>query len=140
MSIFDRIAEEKIRAAIAAGEFDRLAGQGRPLRLDQNPHEPEGWGTAFRLLKNNGFTLPWLEENVEIERDRRAAHRDLYLVGAEDAEAGRRFEDQIAGLNRRIIGYNLRVPATAFQRTLLDPQTERALALAGDLLNDQPKA
>lgn len=138
MKSFDRIVEEKIRAAIEAGEFDRLDGQGQPLKLDQNPHEPDGWGTAFRLLKNNGYTLPWLEESAEIERERVAVHRDLHLAGAEDAEAARRFVDQIAGLNRRIIEYNLRVPAAAFQRTLLNPQTERALALAGEL-NDQPK-
>ena len=140
MRSFDRIAEEKIRAAIEAGEFEQLPGAGQPLKLDQNPYEPEGWGTAFRLLRNNGYTLPWLEENVEIERERIAAHRDLHRAGGEDPGAWQRFVGRIADLNRRIIGYNLRVPAPAFQRTLLNPQSERALALAGELLNDSSKA
>ncbi|HZW02432.1 MAG TPA: DUF1992 domain-containing protein, partial [Anaerolineaceae bacterium] len=106
MTSFDRIAEEKIRAAMEAGEFDGLHGAGQPLKLDQNPHEPQGWGVTFRLLKNNGYSLPWLEENAEIERNRIAAHRDLYAAGGKDAGALRAFSERITGVNHRIMGYN----------------------------------
>ena len=31
---FEKIAEEKIQEAVAAGEFDDLPGKGKPLDLD----------------------------------------------------------------------------------------------------------
>ena len=38
---FEKIAEEKIEEAIAAGEFDNLPGQGKPLDLDAYFATPE---------------------------------------------------------------------------------------------------
>ncbi len=134
MSGFDRIAEEKIRQAMQAGKFDQLAGKGKPLNLQENPYEPEGWGTAFRLLRQNGYSLPWIEVGMEIEHERIQAQR--YLRNAcqdSDDEVKRRahelFASRIETLNREIVQYNLRVPAMVFQRRLLDLETERAAAL-----------
>ncbi len=134
MSGLDQIAEEKIRKAMEAGEFDRLAGKGKPLKLEDNPYEAEGLGSAFRLLKNNGFTLPWIEEGMEIERKRLLAHRLLRsarranAVGELDS-ADELFASRIELLNCEILQYNLRVPAMVFQRGTLDLDKERAAAL-----------
>jgi hypothetical protein len=67
MLAFERLAEEKIREAIAAGEFDRLPGKGKPLILD----EPIGLRAedrmAFFVLKNSGFLPEYLLYRKEVE-------------------------------------------------------------------------
>ncbi len=60
------IAEEKIREAMARGEFDNLPGAGRPLRLDDDPMVPEELRVAYRILKNAGCIPPELELRKEI--------------------------------------------------------------------------
>ena len=37
------IADNKIRAAIEAGEFDHLPGLGKPSRLIDEPYDPLWW-------------------------------------------------------------------------------------------------
>jgi hypothetical protein len=68
MFAFERIAEEKIREAIAAGEFDHLPGKGKPLVLD----EPLGLRPedrlAYMILKNSGFLPEYLEWRKELEK------------------------------------------------------------------------
>lgn len=138
MSGLDQIAEEKIRKAMEAGQFDRLQGKGKPLNLSENPFEPEGWGMAFRLIRQNGFSLPWIEAGMEIERARLQAQHLLRCAWHEPEPEGRcqadeLFARRIETLNREIIQYNLRVPAAVFQRHTLDLETERATALSDRL-------
>lgn len=52
MSFFDRIVEERIRAAQAEGAFDNLPGKGKPLNLDDDSGVPEDLRLAFKVLKN----------------------------------------------------------------------------------------
>jgi Domain of unknown function (DUF1992) len=37
------IADNKIRAAIEAGEFDNLPGYGKPLESIDEPYDPHWW-------------------------------------------------------------------------------------------------
>jgi hypothetical protein len=37
------VAEDKIRTAIADGEFDRLPGLGKPLAIFDEPYDPYWW-------------------------------------------------------------------------------------------------
>lgn len=68
MLAFERLAEEKIRAAIAAGEFDHIPGQGKPLNLDElrglRPEER----MAYTVLKNSGFLPEHLAWRKELEK------------------------------------------------------------------------
>jgi len=52
---FDKLVEEKIREAIDAGEFDNLAGQGKPIDLKPYFDTPEDLRLAYSLLKSSGF-------------------------------------------------------------------------------------
>lgn len=61
--------EEHIRQAMQAGKFDDLPGKGKPLRMEENPHEDEAWRLAYHLLREGGFSLPWIETIKEIETD-----------------------------------------------------------------------
>lgn len=52
---FDKLVEEKIREAMANGEFDNLAGRGKPLDLDAYFATPEDVRVAYSILKSTGF-------------------------------------------------------------------------------------
>ena len=61
---FEKIAEEKIQEAIAAGEFDNLPGQGKPLNLDGYFATPERMRMAYSILKSAEI----LPEEMELLR------------------------------------------------------------------------
>lgn len=136
MWILERIAEEKIKAAMEAGEFANLPGRGKPLNLEENPYEARGDWACFRLLRHNDLTLPWIEYSREIEAEyrrlRQALQQAMRVLPDESAwQAARQdFTRGVAALNRRILNYNLQVPSPAFQRRLLNPQTEIQQILA----------
>ena len=70
MLLIDSLAEEQIQAAIRRGEFDDIAGQGRPLELDDDSAVAEAFRVGYRLLKNAGCLPPELllrREITEIE-------------------------------------------------------------------------
>jgi len=73
MLALERIAEERIREAIEAGELDALPGQGRRLELDDDSQVPEELRVAYRVLKNAGL----VPEEVGLRRDIRALEASL---------------------------------------------------------------
>lgn len=135
---FDAVIEEKIRAAMEAGQFDDLIGRGKPLRLEENPHEPEAWRMAHKLLHDQGFTLPWIAERKEIEeameealRALRRSYRETHRVERPDVwarlewrRAAEAFAEAARKLNQRIHDYNLSVPNPIFHRSLVNAEKE----------------
>ncbi len=66
---FEKIAEEKIREAMARGEFDNLAGSGKPLQgLDSYFATPEGVRLGYSILKGAGFVPEEMALLKEIEK------------------------------------------------------------------------
>jgi len=130
--------EDQLRKAMAEGKFDNLLGKGKPLHLDEiNPHADPEWELAYRMLKEGGYSLPWIETIREIEKDIAAARSDLQRawewrqaalaesqpassVAAEWERALQAFTDRLTSLNKRIRDYNLKVPAARFQRPVLN--------------------
>jgi hypothetical protein len=68
ISGFEKIVEERIRKAQQRGEFEGLAGAGRPLELADDSHVPEDLRLAFKILKNAECLPPEVELRKEIER------------------------------------------------------------------------
>ena len=64
MSIESAI-EQKIKEAMARGEFDNLSGAGKPLDLEAYFNTPEDLRMAFAMLKSNEF----VPEEVEILKE-----------------------------------------------------------------------
>jgi hypothetical protein len=62
------LADSKIRAAMARGEFDDLPGRGKPLPLDDLSRVPAELRMGFKLLRNAGCLPPELEARKEITR------------------------------------------------------------------------
>ena len=79
MSIESAI-EQKIKEAMARGEFDNLSGAGKPLDLDAYFNTPEDLRMAFAMLKSNEF----VPEEVEIFRE--IAELDERITASEDEE------------------------------------------------------
>jgi len=66
LSVFSKIAEQRIREAITNGEFDNLENAGKPLCLDDDSWVPEDLRMAYRVLKNAGCLPPELELRNDI--------------------------------------------------------------------------
>lgn len=134
--------EEILRQAITEGKFEDLPGKGKPLKMDaDNPHADPAWEMAYKMLKDAGYSLPWIETIRQIEADietsrsalksawewYQAARAETHSAGLASAEwqrAQAAFNEQVIALNKRIRSYNLEVPNARFQRTILSFQQE----------------
>jgi DnaJ family protein C protein 28 len=133
--------EEQIRRAMEEGQFDDLPGKGKPLKLDENAFDDPEWRLANKVLKDAGFSLPWIERRQEIESGLETARGALKRAWAwrlesletkqptrfvedEWQRAEKLFRQQIEELNKRIFLYNLEVPSPRFQRPTLNGERE----------------
>jgi len=64
--LLETMAENKIREAIARGEFANLPGAGKPLRLEDDSMIPDDLRVAYKILRNAGCIPPELEVRKEI--------------------------------------------------------------------------
>ncbi len=137
--------EEQIQEAVASGEFDRLAGTGKPLNLEDD-HLAGDKTSAYRLLKQNGYAPPEIEllkeirrENERVEQqmnrlrsqardlrsrrvapfadEKRAYEKRAYNESVEKAATA--YEEKMRSLNHKILTFNLSVPTT-MHMTFLD--------------------
>jgi DnaJ family protein C protein 28 len=115
MDALHRIAENKINEAVANGEFDNLVGSGKPSLVGVQSYELDEQYLANHILKNNGFLPDWLAERKSLLEDIEKLHIDR----KETIELSKQQKDIIRRLNRRISGYNLRVPVAAMQLQLV---------------------
>ena len=129
--------EEIIRQAMQEGKFDDLPGKGKPLNLDQNPHQDPEWRVAHHLLKSAGFSLPWIERLAKINDDLQQARESLarswawmqsehgdQLNSVEWQAAIKLFEQRVQAINEQLRTYNLEVPTSRFQIPLVDIHRE----------------
>lgn len=132
---FETAIDQILRTAAADGAFDNLAGEGKPLDLDENPFEGE-WATAFRMLRGAGETLPWIMLAREIDADearlaaeleitagqlRALAARDPAAFLLDRETARRRYLEGAAQLDRKLVEYGALVPHHHFERGRLTP-------------------
>jgi hypothetical protein len=66
MEFFAKLAENRIKEAMEAGEFDNLRGQGRPLNLEDDSHIPPELRMAYKILKNADCLPPELTLRREV--------------------------------------------------------------------------
>ncbi|MET0152257.1 MAG: DnaJ family domain-containing protein [Candidatus Binatia bacterium] len=106
--MIQKIAEARIRDAIARGEFDDLAGKGRPLRLEDLSTVPEDLRSAYLLLKNAGV----LPDEMQIRKE--MVTLEALLDACADPQERTRLRDD---LNWKMIRYQVlmerRRPRTA---------------------------
>ena len=142
--------EEHIRKAIEDGKFDDLPGKGKPLNLGDYAHEDPEWRLAYHMLREGGFSLPWIELLREIDTEIEALRASLRSAWEWRLEALRRgdaplpveqewervvkrFGEQVEKLNKRIFDFNLQTPSISVQRLKLDVERELEMVKSGDL-------
>ena len=64
---FDKLVEQKIRKAMAEGEFDGLEGAGRPIDLEAYFAMPDEMRAGFAVLKNAGVVPEEVQLLKEID-------------------------------------------------------------------------
>ena len=134
-----------VEKQIAKIDWSTLPGKGKPLNLDRNPYLDESDELTHGLLKNAGYTLPWIEDGKKIDADVAAARAKLaqahasYLE-ARDAEicaghqwiegvwlaAVREFRQQAETINRAIRDFNLKAPSMHLHKFVLRIDEELA--------------
>jgi len=98
MEFLARIAEEKIREAIASGELENLPGKGRPLLPEDLSRVPEELRAAYIILKNAGV----LPEELQLKKEILSLQKMLACcTGEEEKTALNR------RLNEKILRFNL---------------------------------
>ena len=65
MSIFARIAEQRIQEAMMRGELDNLSLKGEPIPVEDLSTVPEELRMGYKILKNAGV----LPEELELRRE-----------------------------------------------------------------------
>lgn len=68
MTGFQKIIEERIRAAERKGDFNNLPGRGRRIVFDDDSHIPEELRLAYKVLKNADCLPPELQLKKEIRQ------------------------------------------------------------------------
>jgi len=126
-----RAAHSALDKAAEQGEFDDLAGKGKKLDLGENPFARPEDELAHRLLRDQGFTLPWIEARREIEKALEAERARLARAWEFGAPARwrperARFSEAIQAINRLVRDYNLKVPLAALQMLPFDAEREIA--------------
>ncbi len=134
--------EGQIEAAQKRGEFDNLPGTGEPLNLDKNPFT-KGAAISNELLKNSGFSLPFIEARNEIQTAVSQAERKLLLIwqlydGSEKSrqkwqDAKENFANTVTVINKRILTYNLKAPSVQLHLPAIRPD-ERIRAIQDSIM------
>jgi hypothetical protein len=65
---FDKIVEERIRRAQKKGEFENLAGSGKPLDLLDDQMVAEELRLTYKILKNADYLPPEIELKKAIQQ------------------------------------------------------------------------
>ncbi len=98
--VFAALVEEKIREAMARGEFDHLAGAGKPLDQESYFAAPEDLRLAWTVLKNAGY-MP-----AEVELLREIGHLKADLAATTDAAERSRLQK---ALDEKTLSLNVRL-------------------------------
>lgn len=141
MPDFEKLVEERIREAIARGDYDDLPGRGRAQDLRVNPYVDPDERMAREMLAAHGFGLPFIEERRDLLRDRAALLASLRrswerhggalpTATARARERSRwdaalaRFRRDADLLNTRIRTHNHTLPLPGMRVRLVDADAE----------------
>ena len=111
MDALHLIAENKIKTAQSEGIFDDLEGKGKPIHLDDTQAAGNESFMANHILKANRFLPVWLEDRRQLQQEI-AAYMEIIRGGTVLTDEKL---ESIRQLNRRISGYNLRVPVDSLR-------------------------
>lgn len=152
------MVEDKIRKAMEKGAFDNLAGQGKPINLQQNPYEPAEWRMAFKILKDNDYSPYWIELGKDIDAQEKKLKLELedflkyWTQNLKNSSTSKKKfidskhmflikrNDELNRLYKKIIDYNLHCPVFTLNRINIDIKSElEKTNLLIDSISDKDK-
>ena len=98
-----RNADEKIKEAIANGEFDNLRGKGKPLDLDAYFATPEHLRMGYSILKSADIIPEEMELLKQIEGLKKSL--DLCTSQIEKRAIQKQLSEKITNFNMRMERY-----------------------------------
>ncbi|XP_062117425.1 uncharacterized protein LOC133831229 [Humulus lupulus] len=132
------VVEQRIWHSMEEGEFENLAGKGKPLKLDSsNPHADPAEDTLYRILSKNNCAPEWVELNKEIRNQicewrsslKKACSKKCNNGGGESdnsdwLQSSEALKMQLKDINNKVFRYNLIVP---FGRQMFGLKWEKEL-------------
>ncbi|KAJ4445406.1 hypothetical protein ANN_07211, partial [Periplaneta americana] len=129
-SEMDRLVEDLIQESMSRGDFDNLAGKGKPLKHQvTNPYVDFVTHKMNQVLIDNGFTPEWITLQKEISDDTKYFRESLERYRAElgyyplDDNDSAKWDDALSKheaivkkLNAKIDKFNLLVPLLEKQK------------------------
>ncbi|MBA0660737.1 hypothetical protein Goklo_012708 [Gossypium klotzschianum] len=128
------VVEQRIWHSMEEGQFENLAGKGKPLNLNTNPHADPAEDTLYRILSKNGCAPEWVELNKEIRNkvsEWRVALKKAWTSkcnGNDEEKWIERCESlkkQLRDINDKVFRYNLIVQ---FGRQMFGLKWEKEVA------------
>jgi hypothetical protein len=145
--------DKHMQSLIGDGDVSHLSGSGKRLTLEENPYEPETQRMANRVMKESNVLPTWMQMAQELDDERDSllsrvsrmartyrgqladAERANNSVLALEIEAWwqtvcQRIRENVHEYNRRILTYNISLPAGFEQRLQLNADDEIRAALS----------
>src|ERR1700751_3949909 len=97
---FQKTVDEKIKEAIAMGEFDNLAGKGQPLDLDAYFATPEHLRMGYSILKSADIIPEEMELLRQIEGLRKSL--DSSTTRIENKALRQQLSENLTDFNMRM--------------------------------------
>ncbi|KAA3463918.1 dnaJ-like protein subfamily C member 28-like [Gossypium australe] len=128
------VVEQRIWHSMEEGQFENLAGKGKPLNLNTNPHADPAEDTLYRILSKNGCAPEWVELNKEIRTEVsewRVALKKAWTSKCNGNDEEKWIEcceslkKQLRDINDKVFRYNLIVP---FGRQMFGLKWEKEVA------------
>jgi hypothetical protein len=98
--VVSKNADEKIKEAIARGEFDNLAGKGKPLDLDAYFATPEHLRMGYSILKSADIIPEEMELLRQIEGLKKTL--DCFTTPMEKKVLRQQLSEKLTNFNIRI--------------------------------------
>ncbi len=141
------LVSQRIEEAMRRGDFDNLAGRGKPVDVGGDPFVPEDQQMAFKLLRNNELVPAWIGDRqamlrqIEEFRQQMATvageARRAWITAKDDERRGQvaerwrywvlRWEEEIRQLNKHIGELNIKQPTLQLEifKLRLDDELRR---------------
>jgi hypothetical protein len=119
MSMFDDLFKDMLDKI----DLKQLKNAGKPLDLGDDPNTPDDLKLAYKLLRDNDLMPDWILEARELDETRGTLISQIQSAGR-GGTVSAALRDDVAYYNKRILSFNLKVPAGVKHKLFVDIERE----------------
>jgi hypothetical protein len=116
--------DDLLKNAQQSPDWQNLPGQGKPLNLDEDPYTPDEMRMAYKILKENDLAPAWITEGKELDEQREKLLEQVRRVPS-SGQLKPALTEAVIAYNKRVLSYNLKVPAGIPHKRSIDLNRER---------------